>query len=241
MLGRLSDSPDLTFSSEFCSPTDDVTTCSLACHGVLSIPVEFDILVIGCLACRREWSVGEGFCGLALNEMTTVSLSDNAPSSGGDTIAACRLFHLRLGWWSLLVFLSLGIVLEILHGLKVGWYLDDGNVARRQVWTLAHTHGTLLAVFSLLFAASLPHFPNWNPSSRRLASRCLLAAILLMPTGFFLGGFWIYSGDPGLGILLVIPGAAFLFIAVLKTALATRGAASANNDETPLETDPSSE
>ena len=35
--------------------------------------------------------------------------------------------HLRFGWWSLLVFLSLGIALETLHGFKIGWYLDVAN------------------------------------------------------------------------------------------------------------------
>jgi hypothetical protein len=31
--------------------------------------------------------------------------------------------NLRFGWWSLLVFLSLGGLLETLHGFKVGWYV----------------------------------------------------------------------------------------------------------------------
>ncbi len=39
--------------------------------------------------------------------------------------------HLRFGWWSLLVFLLLGLVLETLHGFKIGWYLDVSNSIRR--------------------------------------------------------------------------------------------------------------
>ena len=39
--------------------------------------------------------------------------------------------HIRVGWWSLLVFLSLGIVLETLHGFKIGWYLDTSSATRR--------------------------------------------------------------------------------------------------------------
>ena len=32
--------------------------------------------------------------------------------------------HLRVGWWSVLCFLSLGFLLELLHGFKVGLYLE---------------------------------------------------------------------------------------------------------------------
>src|SRR5882724_2082352 len=46
--------------------------------------------------------------------------------------------NLRFGWWSLLVFLSLGGGLEILHGFKIGWYVDVGNEMRRLMFTLAH-------------------------------------------------------------------------------------------------------
>ena len=49
-----------------------------------------------------------------------------------------------------------------------------------------------------------------------------MAAGLILPMGFFLGGSFIYAGDPGLGILLVPLGAIFLLIAVLLTALHTK-------------------
>ena len=45
--------------------------------------------------------------------------------------------HLAIGWWCLLLFLSLGIALESLHGLKLGWYLDVSNSTRRLMLTLA--------------------------------------------------------------------------------------------------------
>ena len=54
--------------------------------------------------------------------------------------------HLRLGWWGLLLFLSMGGALELLHALKVGFYLDVSNETRRMLWTLSHAHGTLLAM-----------------------------------------------------------------------------------------------
>ncbi len=58
--------------------------------------------------------------------------------------------NLRFGWWSLLVFLSLGAVLEALHGFKIGWYVDVGNETRRLMFTLAHAHGTLLALVNIV-------------------------------------------------------------------------------------------
>ena len=51
--------------------------------------------------------------------------------------------------WSLLVFLSLGGGLETLHGLKIGWCVDVGNEMQRLMFTLAHAHGTALALVNI--------------------------------------------------------------------------------------------
>ena len=144
---------------------------------------------------------------------------------GSSELADTSRLHLRVGWWSLLVFLTLGLVLEILHGFKVGLYLDVPNSTRRLVWTLAHTHGTLLSVLNLVFAMSIRLTPDWKGSSRTLASRCLLGALVLIPLGFFLGGVFIFGGDPGIGVILVPPGSLLLFISVLLTARAFRESA----------------
>ncbi|MCS5626256.1 MAG: hypothetical protein NZ935_01655 [Planctomycetes bacterium] len=127
--------------------------------------------------------------------------------------------HLRFGWWSLLCFLSLGIALETMHGFKVGYYLDTNNETRRLMWTLAHTHGTLLSIVHLVFAATLRILPQENSKLQRLASPCLCGAGILMPGGFFLGGLIFYGGDPGIGILLLPVGALLLLLAVSQTAL----------------------
>ena len=63
--------------------------------------------------------------------------------------------HLAFGWWSLLVFLSLGIGLETLHGFKVAWYLDVGMETRRLMWRLAHAHGTFLSLVHIAMAATI--------------------------------------------------------------------------------------
>ena len=132
--------------------------------------------------------------------------------------------HLRFGWWSLLVFLTLGIVLEAMHGFKVGWYVNVSTQTRRLLFTLAHAHGTLLALVHIAFAFTVANLPGWGGLARKLASACLTAASLLLPGGFFLGGLIIYHGDPGLGILLVPLGALMLFVSVLVAASGTKAA-----------------
>src|SRR5262245_47261723 len=122
--------------------------------------------------------------------------------------------HHRLGWWGLLVFLSLGIGLETLHGFKVGFYLDPGHRLRRLLWTLAHAHGTLLALVHIGFAAGLLQFGRWTERRLRLASFCLTDALLLLPAGFFLGGIGHTEVDPSPGVLLVPVGALLLLTAV---------------------------
>ena len=130
--------------------------------------------------------------------------------------------HFRVGWYSLVVFMLLGTALETMHGFKIGWYLDVSNETRRLMWTLAHTHGTLLSILNIVFALSIPKINDWQGSTRTLASRCMLASLFLLPTGFLLGGVFINSGDPGLGILLVPPGAVLLLIGAALTAHAAR-------------------
>ena len=68
--------------------------------------------------------------------------------------------HLSFGWWSLLGWLALGLGLEALHGFKTGWYLDVGNETRRLMFTLAHAHGTLLALINLAAGLTLRVVPG---------------------------------------------------------------------------------
>jgi len=122
--------------------------------------------------------------------------------------------HLRIGWWSLLVFATLGLVLESLHGFKVRAYLDVSNETRRLMWTLAHAHGTLLGVLNVLFALTLRAAPSIDMGRQQFISKLLVAATVFLPLGFFLGGVIFYSGDPGLGILLLPIGAMLLLAAL---------------------------
>ncbi len=125
--------------------------------------------------------------------------------------------NLRFGWWSLLVFLSLGAVLETMHGFKIGWYVDVGNETRRLMFTLAHAHGTLLALVNIAAGLTARNVDRFE--LRRSVSVALIWAAILLPAGFFLGGIVIYDGDPGLGVWLVPIGAALLFYSIARIAL----------------------
>jgi predicted sugar kinase len=68
---------------------------------------------------------------MAKQTKSEVSASgDEAPDG-----AALARTHLKLGWWMVLIYLSLGIGLEALHGLKVDWYLNVANETRRLMFS----------------------------------------------------------------------------------------------------------
>lgn len=131
--------------------------------------------------------------------------------------------HLRFGWSALLIFATLGLVLEALQGFKVAAYLDVANETRRLMWRLAHAHGALLGAINVLFALTLKVSPSPFPGTSRI-STALIAATVLLPLGFFLGGVVFYSGDPGIGVLLVPVGATLLLLSLYWIANAIRRA-----------------
>ena len=151
----------------------------------------------------------------------------NSPVETQDTIVRR---HLLIGWWSLLLFVSLGLALETLHGFKVAWYVNTGEAeTTRLMLRLAHAHGTFLALVHLAFAWTATQSTSPTTRSRSVASRSLQAAGILIPAGFFLAGLpgfvktgglrlGVLGGDPGLGIVLVPLGALLLLLAVFLTA-----------------------
>lgn len=137
--------------------------------------------------------------------------------SRASTLAELGLGHLRVGLLGLLLFLSLGVLLETFHGFKVGAYLDVAHEGRRLSLRLAHAHGTLLSVLQVVFALTLAsrYAPPRSVAAR--AGKYLNAATLLVPGGFLLGGVFARDGDPGAGVLLVPLGALLLFLAIFVT------------------------
>jgi hypothetical protein len=162
-------------------------------------------------------------CSVTIRGLTAPRGSSHvaAKSPPGDGQLVAR--HLRFGWWSLALFGLLGLALETLHGFKVGAYLDVSNDTRRLMWTLAHADGTLLGLVHLGFAATVRIA---HPDDARLtrASSALVAASVLLPGGFFLGGIRFYAGDPGIGVVLVPIGATLTIVAAVTVARLLSGA-----------------
>ena len=120
----------------------------------------------------------------------------------------------RAGWILLAVSLPLGVRLEALHGLKLRVYLE--SELRRDLWRLAHAHGTLLGILLLAFGAVAER--HIAPEQRPAVARDLVRGSVLLPLGFFAGGVLNGEGDPSLGILLVPLGALFLLLALVRAA-----------------------
>jgi hypothetical protein len=114
---------------------------------------------------------------------------------------------LRAGFVALFGFATLGLLLETLHGFKIGLYLDVGNEARRLLWRLAHAHGALLGLVNIAHALTMRAWPELED---KLSERALLAALVLMPAGFFLGGAFAHGADPGASVGLAAAGAVAL-------------------------------
>jgi len=118
-------------------------------------------------------------------------------------------FNLRAGFWALFGFATLGLVLEGLHGFKLGFYLNVDNETRRLLWRLAHAHGALLGLVNVAYALTARAWPGLED---RLAGRALSCSLLLMPLGFLLGGAFAEGADPGLSVgLAAAGGVALLF------------------------------
>ncbi len=134
-----------------------------------------------------------------------------------DTNLAAQLSrrHIRLGLWSLALFVLLGAVLEVFHAYKSAFYLDAGHETTRLLLRLAHAHGTLLSLVQIAYGLVLHARPA---TTSRLASGALLASLVLVPAGFFLGGVFAHGADPGLAVALVPPGAAALIVGLVLSA-----------------------
>ena len=144
--------------------------------------------------------------------------------SGQAALDALARRHVRFGVTSLFVFAALGVLLEALHGFKVGFYLEVDNEARRLAFRLGHAHGALFSLVNVVFGLWLASRVAPERARAERASPLFLVATLLLPGGFLLGGLFLYGGDPGLGILLVPAGALALLAALL---LVLRGPAAA--------------
>lgn len=120
--------------------------------------------------------------------------------SANDQYFPAATWCLPAGLIGLLVYLLGGLALETLHGFKAVFYLEDK--LRRELWTLAHAHGTLFSALCLLLVVLLPRLELPAARARRI-DRLFAAGSVLLPLGFFLGGVAHPESDPNLLIVLV--------------------------------------
>lgn len=131
-------------------------------------------------------------------------------------IASLR--HLKIGWWMLVTFVSLGMLLEVMHGFKVDLYLSVERSGTRTVWTLAHAVGAILGLVHIAYAASLFMLPDGKASGVPLTSGCLNCASILLPAALITAGLVPSENTVPLGYLLAVPGLFFLLLSLLMMA-----------------------
>lgn len=111
--------------------------------------------------------------------------------------------------------MTFGLLLEGLIGYKTPAYLHD--TLRRELFRLAHAHGTLLSLLLLCLALVCDRF---DLRLANIVTIVLRVGIVLMPVGFLLGGVWHYESDPGIGIWLVPAAAVMVVFGVVSLAIA---------------------
>ena len=121
---------------------------------------------------------------------------------------------MRQAWISLALWIAFGILLEGFRAFRSPAYLDDA--VRRDMFRLAHAHGTLLN-FVLIAAALCARLQLIHLAA--MTSLGLRIAVVLLPAGFLFGGLWHLKDEPGLGILLVPIGAVLLLFAAVHVCL----------------------
>lgn len=121
---------------------------------------------------------------------------------------------IRQGWISLALWIAFGILIEGFSAFRSPAYLDEA--VRREMFRLAHAHGTLLNL--VLLGAAICARLNMIRLGR-LTSLGLRAAVVLLPAGFLFGGLWHFKDEPGLAILLVPVGAVLLLATAVYISL----------------------
>jgi hypothetical protein len=121
---------------------------------------------------------------------------------------------MRQAWISLAIWIAFGILLEGFSAFRSAVLLDD--YVRRDMFRLAHSHGTLLNLV-LITAAICARLDLIRLS--RSSSISLRTSVVILPVGFFLAGIWHFKDEPGLAILLVPVGAVLLLVAAIQLSL----------------------
>jgi hypothetical protein len=115
------------------------------------------------------------------------------------------------GFLGIAIWMSFGLLLEGFIGFRVSAYMS--NVVRRELFQLAHTHGTLL---SLLFLVTVLALNNRLISMNSISLWVLRIGTILMPIGFLLGGIWIRGEEPNPLIFLAPIGGVMVIFGIIN-------------------------
>jgi hypothetical protein len=121
---------------------------------------------------------------------------------------------IRQAWISLAIWITFGILLEGFNAFRSPALLDDA--VRREMFRLAHAHGTLLNLV-LLAAAICARLDLIRVGP--MTSLGLRVAVVLLPAGFLFGGLWHFKDEPGPAIVLVPVGAVLLLATAVYISL----------------------
>ncbi|MEM7158936.1 MAG: hypothetical protein AAF799_39225 [Myxococcota bacterium] len=120
--------------------------------------------------------------------------------------------HIRASLLVVAVFLTMGLGLEAMLGMRVESLLNDE--LRREMLRLGHAHGALLGLLNLGLSWAMDALSTPDAWARRIRIAALVGA-LCVGLGFTAGGIWHGPTDPGPLVLLVPTGALLLISAVL--------------------------
>lgn len=123
---------------------------------------------------------------------------------------------MRQAWFGLAFWIAVGLLLEGLIAFRTPVYLQDD--VRREMFRLAHAHGTLL---SGLLLVSLLFIKNGLISPPGIAFLGFRLGIMLMPLGFLFGGIWHYESDPGMGVFLAPVGGFLILLGIVAIGFST--------------------
>lgn len=150
-------------------------------------------------------------------EQAPAEIAEPEIASGHDELMIARLA--RQGWIGIAVWMSFGLLLEGLIGFRIPEYLNDP--VRRELFRLAHAHGTLL---SLLLLAACLSARSGIVQPARPGLLALMAGAVVMPTGFLLGGIVTYESDPNLLVFLAPVGGVLVIFGIVTLGLSIRSA-----------------
>jgi hypothetical protein len=115
------------------------------------------------------------------------------------------------------IWMTFGLLLEGFIGYKTPMYLQDS--LRRELFRLAHAHGTLLSGLLLGVTLAADRL-ELDPS--KLVLWALRIGVVTLPLGFLFGGVWHFESDPGMGVWLVPASAVLVIFGLVGVAMSLR-------------------